>query len=934
MRPNLSAPARWSRWAAALALLGWLLAGTTTRAATVTTPRQFLGANLGDDYFLANYRQLTNYWIRLAHESPRLRLFPLGATAEGRLQIMGVVTSPANHRRLDHYRALARDLATAAVPAAAADALAREGKAVVWIDGGLHASEVLGAQQLMETLYQMVAGDDAETRRILDEVIILFIPANPDGMDLCSDWYMRNPDPQKRTLAGLPRLYQKYIGHDNNRDFYAATQPETRNLNRVMYHEWFPQIVYNHHQTGPPGTVIFCPPFRDPFNYNVDPLVISGVDALGAAMMQRFLAEDKPGATVRSGTRYSTWWNGGLRTTCYFHNMIGLLTEAVGSPTPIQIPLVPALQLPRADYLAPIAPQTWHFRQSIDYSVSANKAVLDYAARQRQPLLHDIWLMGRNAIDRGNRDSWTITPKMVNAAKTNRASANEFPAYFRDPARRDPRGYIISADQPDFPTATKFANALLDTGVTVQRATAEFVVGGVAYPAGSLVVPAAQPFRAHVLDQFEPQDHPDDFPYPGAPPTPPYDLAGWTLAYQMGVHFDRVLHGFNGPFVNVSGPLSAPRAEAAAPEEAPAGWVLDPRPNDTYRIVNRLLAAGIPVSRLTAPWSAESVTRPAGAFFVPFGPAARLQSPVLAREFGVKFTGVTTAPDPGSIAPLHPLRIGLWDRYGGSIPSGWTRWLLEQFEFPFRLVYAPELNRGGLREHFDALIFVDGSLPAPAGSPRRAAADEGGDAAPPPAAEPATDSAATNAPALSNGDPYREQRGSLTTRQTIPQLRAFLEAGGTIVTIGSATSLAYHLGLPVTNALVAPDADGRPRPLARTQFYIPGSLLQARLDSAQPLAWGLPDHADFMFTATTPAFRLLPGAETNGVARVAWYDSTSPLRSGWAWGQDHLADATAIAEARVGAGRLALFTPEILFRGQSHGTFKLLFNALLNDAPR
>ena len=278
---------------------------------------------------------------------------------------------------------------------------------------------------MIETVYQFVAGTDRETLRILDDVIILFVHANPDGHDLVADWYMREKDPKKRSLAGLPRLYQKYIGHDNNRDFYANTQAETKNLNRFMYREWFPQIMYNHHQTGPAGTVLFCPPFRDPFNYFCDPMVVNGIDAVGAAMIERFLAEGKPGATIRSGAPYSTWFNGGLRTTTSFHNIIGLLTETIGSPTPTQIPLLAAKQLPKGDYLVPIAPQEWHFRQSVDYSVTANRAVLDYASRHREPLLYNIWLMGHNAIERGNRDSWTITPKVVEAAQGGPAAAAE-----------------------------------------------------------------------------------------------------------------------------------------------------------------------------------------------------------------------------------------------------------------------------------------------------------------------------------------------------------------------------------------------------------------------------------------------------------------------------------------------------------------------------
>ena len=464
-------------------------------APKVTTPKAHFGFNLGDDYCLANYEQYAAYLTKLEKDSDRIKVVNIGDTAEKRSQLMAIVTSPANHKKLVRLQAISRMMANAEVDAEMAAKLAAEGKAVVWIDGGLHASEVLCAQAMAETIYQLLSGNDPETLRILDDVVILFVHANPDGMDLCADWYMRERDPKKRSLSGLPRLYQKYIGHDDNRDFYANTQAETKNMNRVMYREWFPQIVYNHHQSGPPGTVLFCPPFRDPFNYNVDPLVISGIDAVGAAMMQRFLVENKPGATTRSGSRYSTWWNGGLRTTCYFHNMIGLLTETIGSPTPGRIPFNPAMQLPKADLLAPIAPQEWHFRQSVDYSVTANKAILDYASRHREQLLHNIWLMGKNAIDRGNRDSWTVTPKVVAEAKGVRGGRAEFEKFFRDPAKRDARGYILPSDQPDFLTATKFINALIATGVKVQRAKSAFEVNGQKYPAGSYVVKAAQPFR-------------------------------------------------------------------------------------------------------------------------------------------------------------------------------------------------------------------------------------------------------------------------------------------------------------------------------------------------------------------------------------------------------------------------------------------------------
>src|SRR5881409_809818 len=369
----------------------------------VTTPRQALGFDVGADYHLATYTQLLAYWQQVAQQSPRMELDTIGTTAEGRPQLMAIITSPENLKNLARYRDIAQRLAHAeGLTDDQAHALAAEGKAVVWIDGGLHATEVLGAAQLMELVYEMVSRDDAETMRFLNDVILLAVHANPDGMELVSSWYMREPDSLKRSTAGVPRLYQKYIGHDNNRDFYMVNQPETENMARVMFREWFPQIVYNHHQTGPAGAVLFAPPFRDPFNYYFDPLVPIGIDMVAAAMHDRFLVEGKPGATMRSGAPYSTWFNGGLRTTAYFHNIIGLLTETVGSPTPMRIPFVPGVQLPRGDYLAPVEPQAWHFRQSVEYSVTANKAVLDYASRHREQLLFNIWLMGKNAIARGS----------------------------------------------------------------------------------------------------------------------------------------------------------------------------------------------------------------------------------------------------------------------------------------------------------------------------------------------------------------------------------------------------------------------------------------------------------------------------------------------------------------------------------------------------
>src|SRR5688572_15630288 len=305
---------------------------------TITTPKQHFGFNIGDDYNLATYDQFQAYWHKIDKESPRMQVVEIGKTEEGRPHLAAIITAPENFKQLERYKQISQQLHRArGISEEQARALAKEGKAVVWFDGGLHATEVVGPHQLIETVYQLVSRTDEETNRILRDVIIIAVHANPDGMQMVSKCYMQNADPlQRRTCS--PRLYEKYAGHDNNRDFYMSNTKESQNLNRLMYWEWLPQIMYNHHQTGPAGTVIFSPPFRDPFNYNFDPMIVTGLDMVGAAMHYRFLQRSKPGFTMRSGASYSTWWNGGLRTTAYFQNIIGLLTEIIGNPTPTSIP--------------------------------------------------------------------------------------------------------------------------------------------------------------------------------------------------------------------------------------------------------------------------------------------------------------------------------------------------------------------------------------------------------------------------------------------------------------------------------------------------------------------------------------------------------------------------------------------------------------------
>jgi len=890
----------------ALFVAGALVPAQTQSPGAITSPRAAFGADIGADYFLATYRQLESYWKTLDAQSDRVMLVDIGRTEEGRTQWMAVVSAPENLARIDRYRDIARRLARAeGLSDGEARALAEEGKAVVWIDGGLHASEVLGAQQLIELVYQLASGDDAETIRILRDVIVLAVHANPDGHDLVADWYMRAKEPRSRSLAGVPRPYQKYVGHDNNRDFYLSSQAETRNMNRVLFREWFPQIVYNHHQAGPAGTVMFAPPFRDPFNYVFDPLIPAGIDLVGAAMQARFAAEGKPGVTTRGGSSYSAWWNGGLRTTAYFHNQIGLLTETIGGPTPTAIPLVPERQLPSGDLPYPIAPQPWHFRQSIDYSMTANRAVLDFASRYRETLLMNVHRMGRNAIERGSRDSWTPAPRRVEAARADAggsgsAEAGTFERLFRDPRQRDARGYILPSDQPDFLTALKFAGALLESGVTVHRATGIFTVAGKRYPAGSLVVKTAQAFRPHVLDMFEPQEHPHDLAYPGGPPVPPYDNAGWTLAFQMGVKFDRVLEGFDGPFEVLT--EARPPAGAVRGAEAPAGYLVGHHQNDAFVAVNRLLRAGHDVY-----WPADRTAGGApgatGAMFIPAADRGGAARPVLeqaAADLGLVFTGVASPPA-GARLKLQPVRVGLWDRYGGSSASGWIRWLLERYEFPFEVVYPATLDTADLAGRFDVLVLPTDAMP-------------GSDSAPGPFVP-------DDAPAED-----RARAGRISWGRTMPRVKEFVEQGGTLVLIGGASAIAERLGLGISDALVEAGRGGGWSRLPREKHYVPGSVLRVAVNNTLPLGYGFETEVDVFFD-DSPAFKIDARA-AGGARRVAWYPNAAPLRSGWALGQRYLNGGAAVIDAPLGRGRVLVFGPEITYRAQSHGTFKFLFNGI------
>jgi hypothetical protein len=447
----------------------------------------------------------------------------------------------------------------------------------------------------------------------------------------------------------------------------------------------------------------------------------------------------------------------------------------------------------------------------------------------------------------------------------------------------------------------------MKNGITVHQATEAFTVAGTTYPEGSLVVKTDQAYRPHLLDMFEPQDHPNDFAYPGGPPIPPYDATGWTLSYQMGVNSVRVMDAFEGPFQEITGMLDVPPGVVTGTGSA-AGYLLPHDVNNTFSAIYRLLEDGAEVLWLEDPIADGTAGFPAGTFWLPAEEADVAAVRALAEEFGVTFYGMEEAPDAEALQLRAP-RIGLWDRYGGSMPSGWIRFILDQFGFDYSLVFPAELDAGGLSDSYDVIIFPDGAIPSGRGA-------GGGRYGRGGAVDP------SDVPAE-----YRDRLGSVTLENTIPRLQEFLEDGGTIITLEGSTALGYHLGLPVVDYLT--DADGAP--LRSEEFFVPGSLLEVDLVPGSPVTDGMGETLIVNF-ARSPVFGIEDGASS--VRPLARYGSATPLRSGWAWGQEKLEGGVAMAEATVGDGTLYLFGPQITYRGQTHAAYPLFFNGIFLSTAR
>ena len=851
----------------------------------VPTPESVLAARVGDDFFLATYEESIGYFRQLAAASERVELRRIGRTSFGRDGYLAIISSPQNLARLDEIRAVAQRLAH---PAGLADdearRLARDNPAIVHIDGGLHATEVAHAQHTIQLAYDLAtATDDPEIAAILDQVVLLLWPSiNPDGQTLVADWYRSNLKTPYE-VAPLPRLYQKYIGHDNNRDGYMLNTLESRVTTRVI-REWEPQILYNHHQTSPFPSRIWIPPFAEPVSEFVHPLMWRTVNLIGMSMAQALEERGQKGA-VHMGTGFDNWYPGFLDHANNFHNVAALLTETglyrYATPHFYTIEDFPETSRdlrPKSLYASPWQGGWWRLRDAVDYMLTASISVLDVAAKYKTDVLYNRYQAGRDVIDNHRRNP--------------------------------PFAYFIPQQQRDPVAAVELLRRLAFNGIEIARLTAQAAFEGQTYPAGTWAILMDQPFANFVRQLFAVQTYPDLREYPAGPPDQPYDVAGWTLPYQMDVHVVAATSPLDAPLRKILEPVrgtalpwdsgtadaasfdsplgvgfnSHPVAVAITPPpgkvtgSGPA-LILDAAQNNTFRALNQAWQTGAAVSLLPGEPGEAGDAGTSGRYAINGLGETRIRD--LVRDLAL------SAERAGSSGKRFARpRIGLYRPWNPSMDEGWTRWLLERFDFAFENIYNAEMIAGDLKSRLDVILIAD------------------------------IDSENIYQGFAKGTVPPRYAGG--LGAEGVRALDAFVRAGGTLVTFNRSSLFAVDkLHLPVENVVAG---------LERTDFFMGGSLVEMIVDPSHPVMTGMPDRAK-VFVARSPVFTVSDDFE--GAVLAKYPAAGSPLLSGYLLGEQHLQGYAGALDVRHGAGHVILLAMRPQWRAQPFGTFRIVFNAVL-----
>jgi hypothetical protein len=818
------------------------LASAIAPAQSIPTPESVLGHKPGDDFYLANYDESRDYFHKLAAASNRIKMINVGKTTRGLDWEIAIISSPANLAKLDRYKQISQQVARGrGLDDNAARALAREGKAIVHIDGGLHSTEVAGAQQSIALAYKLVSTQgDPEIDAILDNVILMLWPTlNPDGQNEVVAWYRRNLGTPYE-IAPLPDLYQEYVGHDNNRDGYMNNMLESRDVTKTEI-EWDPVIFYCHHQTAPFPTRIFIPPFTEPISSNIHPLMARWLNVLGIDMAAYLDEHGMPGAVHRVG--FDNWYPGFLDFTHIFRNSIAFFTETAlysyATPHFYSVNDFPRDRQPlRSEifYSSPWKGGWWRLGDAVRYMLGASMSVLDTAAKYREQFLYNRYQAARDNIER-----------------------------FR---REPPFAYIVPQEQRDLPTAGILIEKLLTNGIEVHQGS---IAANSREYRNAWVILMDQPFSPLVKELFEPQEWPDLRTTPNGPPQRPYDVAGWTLPMQMGVEVTAVTTPVPAQQRNTLHPIDRVTLPPGGVQGTGTTYTLSRNTNSGFRLLNAALTGG----------AQASLTK--NEIVLTGGNIAEL-----AREHSLTLQATAKAPA-DAVATKKP-RVGLYRAWQASIDEGWTRWILEDYRFAPITLRNGDIQAGHLRDRLDVIILPD--------SQPRSIMD-----------------------GFSAGAIPGEFAGGIGATG-VEALREFVRDGGTLIAFNNASPFAIdQLHLPVTNVLAGVTAE---------QFYCSGSLLRVELrDTGHPAAAGLPREPIVMFERG-PAFDTKTGFRGNVLA--SYSRENNPLASGYLLHPERIQGKAAALEVFYGDGRVYLFGFRPQWRGQSHGTYKFVFNAIY-DSP-
>jgi Zinc carboxypeptidase len=825
----------------------------------ITTPEEAFGFKPGTDKKLADWKELVAYYQKLASESDRVHYEELGKTTEGRPFVALTISAPENLQHLSEYKDITHKLSDARTTSPAqAEQLIKRGKTILIVTCNIHSTEIASSQSASVFAYRLASESTPEIQSILHNVILVLVPSlNPDGEQLVVDWYKKYLGTPYEGSSPVV-VWHHYTGHDDNRDWYSFTQKETRLTVDKVLNGYHPQILYDLHQMGAEGPRIYLPPWVDPIDPNVDPLLQQSMNALGAETALD-VAQGRQGVLIHGV--YDLW----SPARCYmcYHDTLRILTESasVNIASPIDIPFDKLdkgigydAKVAAWNFPDPWKGGTWRLGDIVDYQTAAFFSIAQNAAVHRERFLKDYYTVAQHQ----------IAPKDA------------------------PYAYIIPSGQTDSAVVARLINILRFGEVEVQQSTTDFDTAGQHFPRGSYIVPIAQPFGAFAKTLLEIQHYPNIREYPGGPPQRPYDVTAQTLPLLFDIKAVEVQDKLTVPTTAVT----EAKVDPTTIPSATKGYLIDDHSNSSLYALFALLGQGVHAYRLTG------ADADPGTIYLPAQPGLETKLQAVAAKFPLHVHAADTAPAGAALAVSLP-RIALYQSWVPSMDEGWTRWIFDQNNIPYTRVVDADIRKGNLRDRFDVVLIPDNNASAiTTGSFGRGGRGERGVATPPTPPEFA---------------------GGLGT-DGVAALDAFTHAGGTIVTLNKASEVyAKKDGPVVTNVL---------QNVAPKDFYIPGSILQVKVDTTNPIAFGSPATLPIFFEQG-PAFHVAGDAKS-----IASYTSDNPLLSGWILGGSKLNGNAAIVEEPVGQGRLILFGFRPQYRAQSEGTYKLFFNALLYSSSK